>query len=108
VPCNASWILWCATSQPTGHVITFWGAFRRGFGGWGDISLLVRDLLDTLVCEVESSLGAKGEVEPFLWEVVECIAQCNGFWGRWYHCPIVEGKFGACCLAPHGHLGCLA
>jgi len=40
----------------------FWGAFCRGFGGWGDISLLARDFLDTLVYEVESTLGAKGEV----------------------------------------------
>ncbi len=32
--------------------------------------------MDTLVCEVESSLGAKGEVcdKPSLQEVAECIA----------------------------------
>ncbi len=31
--------------------------------------------MDTLVCEVESSLGAKGEVcdKPYLQEVAECI-----------------------------------
>lgn len=44
-------------------------------GGW-DISSSARDFLDTLVCEVEYSLGAKGEVcdEPSLQEGVECIA----------------------------------
>jgi hypothetical protein len=40
--------------------------FTKVLGGGGDISSLVRDFLDTLVCEVESSLGAKGEVEPSL------------------------------------------
>jgi hypothetical protein len=37
-----------------------------------------------------------------------CITQCNGSWGKWYHCPVVEGRVGACCLAPQGHLGYLA
>jgi hypothetical protein len=36
-----------------------------------------------------------------------CIVQCSNFWGRWYHCPTVEGRVGACCLAPHGHLSYL-
>jgi hypothetical protein len=67
--------LWCATSQPIGRSTAFWGAFRRVLAGGGDISPLVQNLLDTLVCEVEFSLGAKGEVydEPSLQEVVECI-----------------------------------
>jgi hypothetical protein len=50
------------------------------FGGGGDISPSASDLLDTLVCEVESSMGVNGEVcdEPFLQEVAECIgALCN-------------------------------
>ncbi len=54
--------------------------FGGVLGGGGDISLSARDLLDTLVCEVESSLGVKGEVcdEPSLQEVVECIVMfCN-------------------------------
>jgi hypothetical protein len=44
-------------------------------GGGGDIFPSVQDLLDTLICEVESSLGAKGEIydEPSLQEVAECI-----------------------------------
>jgi hypothetical protein len=44
-------------------------------GGGGDISLSAQNLLGTLVCEVEFSLGAKGEVcdEPSLQKVVECI-----------------------------------
>ncbi len=49
-------------------------------GGGGDISPSVQDLLDTLVCEVESSLGVEGEVcdEPSLQEVAKCIvALCN-------------------------------
>ncbi len=36
--------------------------FTKVLGGGGDISLSVRDLLDTLVCEVEFSLGVEGEV----------------------------------------------
>jgi hypothetical protein len=49
--------------------------FARVLGGRGDISLSARDLLDTLVCEVESSLGTEGEVydEPSLQEVAKCI-----------------------------------
>jgi hypothetical protein len=47
--------------------------FVKVLGGQGDISL--SDLLDTLVCEVEYSLGAEGEVcdEPFFQEMAECI-----------------------------------
>jgi hypothetical protein len=42
--------------------------FARVLGVGRDISLSVWDLLDTLVCEVESSLGVEGEVydEPSL------------------------------------------
>jgi hypothetical protein len=36
--------------------------FGGALGGGGDISLSIRNLLDTLVCEVESPLGTEGEV----------------------------------------------
>ncbi len=51
------------------------GECFAGVLGGRDISLSAWDLLDTLVCEVESSLGVEGEVcdEPSLHEVVECI-----------------------------------
>jgi hypothetical protein len=73
VPHNASWIT--LVCRFTAHRLCC-----NVLGGGGDISSLVRDLLDTLVCEVESSLGTKGVVcdEPYLQEVVECIlALCN-------------------------------
>jgi hypothetical protein len=42
--------------------------FTGVLAGGGDISPSTQNLLDTLVCEVESSMGAEGEVcdEPFL------------------------------------------
>ncbi len=36
--------------------------FAKVLGGWGGHLPVTRDFLDTLVCEVESSLGTKGEV----------------------------------------------
>jgi hypothetical protein len=80
------WLVWCQAEVPHSvswttlvcHFTTHkpWynilGSISPGFKG---ISLSIGDLLDTLVCEVESSLGAKGEVcdEHYLQEVVECI-----------------------------------
>jgi hypothetical protein len=46
----------------------------------GGISPLARDLFDTLVCEVESSLGTEGVVydKPYLQEVADyIIVLCN-------------------------------
>ncbi len=46
------------------HVVLqcFGEHFAEVLGGGGDITLSTQDRMDTLVCEVESSLGAKGEV----------------------------------------------
>jgi hypothetical protein len=53
--------------------------FSKVLGGGRNISPSTWDLLDTLVCEVESSLGVESDIydEPYLQEVVECIAQRN-------------------------------
>jgi hypothetical protein len=55
-------LVWCATHSP--HVVLqhFGEHFAEVLGGGGDISPLTQDLLDTIVCEVESSLGTKGVV----------------------------------------------
>jgi hypothetical protein len=54
--------------NPQAVLQRFGDHFAMVLGVGRDISLSVWDLLDTLVCEVESSLGVEGEVydEPSL------------------------------------------